>query len=556
MEAAVAFASNRVGAGEPGARDVPFEWDRTGRLVRDARRSYRWNAMGLLAEVSDERGVLASYRYNHRGERIAAKSAGRWRHFLFDEQRRPLAELDGQGRIARQYVHLDDRPVAVIDGEGASERVAFLHLDHRGAPVLATDRSGERIWQAAHAPFGRVTDIRSSEGFTLALRLPGQHEDGATGLHYNDHRWYDPDAGRYLSPDPLGLRGGPNPYAYAGNDPLTRIDPTGLLLFAFDGTGNSDPPPGRDDWSNVYKLARTYADGRVWYMAGVGRRDAASGILGGAVDLVDARTARERVDYMLGELTRAASLPESAGRWLDVDVIGFSRGASMARDFANRVADRIASGTWTRLGTCVRLRFLGLWDTVAQFGMGGILDVAWKLAVPADVAYAAHAVALNEHRTMFPGESIVGSLPGGVRVELGFVGAHSDVGGSYAEGDLSDVALGWMHSQAQAAGVRMFALTSEFARVTAPLLHDSDTDHVGDREFRYRNTLGITTLSYVQRVAPVSGLQWRDTGRFITRFDAPRADAYGEPTLVGTVGMQAYAQWLASNYGFEVGWSP
>ena len=546
-----------AGAGSPGAaaRGAAPQWDRAGRLVDDGLRRYRWTPMGLLAEVSGPAGTLAEYRYDHRGQRIAARSGGHWRHFLFDERRRPLAELDEEGRLLRQYLHLADRPLAVIDHAGGSERTVFLHLDHRGAPVLATDGSAAPVWRARHAPFGRLVGLQAQAGFELALRLPGQHEDEATGLYYNDHRWYDPDTGRYLSPDPLGLRGGPNPYAYAGNDPLTRVDPSGLLLFAFDGTGNSDPPPGQDDWSNVYKLSRTYADGRVWYMAGVGRPDPGSGISGGSADLMDAQSARARVDYMLSELTREASLPASAARWLNVDVIGFSRGASMARDFANEVADRAASGAWARLGTCVRLRFLGLWDTVAQFGSGGTQDLAWRLSVPAGVAYAAHAVALNEHRTLFPVESIEGAPAGGTRIERGFIGAHSDIGGSYAEGDLSDVALGWMHAQASNAGVRMLALSSEFARVTSPLLHDSNTDGMGDREFRLRNAMGLITSSQVQRVAAVAGMQWRDTGGFVRRYAEPRPDVYGALTLVGTVGMEEYAQWLRDHYGLRIGWA-
>jgi RHS repeat-associated protein len=419
------------------------------------------------------------------------------------------------------------------------------------------------VWRAEYAPFGRrlggAPAIRARgapAGFELALRLPGQYEDPETGLHYNDHRYYDPDTGRYLSPDPLGLAAGPNPYVYAGNDPLTRIDPSGLLLFAFDGTDNSDPPARRDDWSNVYKLSRAYSDGRVWYMAGVGRDDAASGIRTNGVDALNANTARARVDYLLGELDAFVSAPSSRASPIDVDVIGFSRGAAMARDFSNRVAERIRSGEFGRTGACVSLRFLGLWDTVAQFGADGIGNAGWRLAVPAEAAYAAQAVALNEHRTLFPAESIVGSPLAGVRIERGFVGAHSDIGGSYAEGDLSDVSLIWMHEQARLAGVRMFALTSEFARVTAPLLHDSNTDGTGDREFRYRNSWGWTFARPMQRIARVDGMQWSDTGRFIRRLPAPRNDVYGEPTIVGSVDMQSYSAWLAANYGVRVQWTP
>jgi RHS repeat-associated protein len=605
---------------------------------------YVWDAQGRLKMIRQASQVLAQYAYNHRGLRVGKQTASGAIHTLYNAQRQRIADLDAQGRIKRQYLWLADRLIATLDARqpkalqapaegfaaelaqtvaslwnsltGNTDRLVFVHVNHLGAPIAATDETDHAIWQADYAPYGQVirTSANGNTPYTLALRLPGQWEDAESGLYYNDFRYYDPQAGRYLSPDPLGRLaerlGSPNAYAYVNNNPLSYIDPWGLILFAFDGTENTDDP----DWqtkndsspSNVLHFHDLYDDGNRRYITGVGviHKDPVYGDI--HAPLLDAGvnwSGPERIERMITYFNEEANAFENEVP-MDVDIIGFSRGAAQARDFANRINANTIDGVyryvWEGEQRCQRInfRFMGLWDTVLSDNWSG---TSYSFNIVPDFRYVAQAVALNEFRDHtlplgrakpwdthswggFPLESIMGgAVPAGqTRIERGFIGAHADIGGGFGpdENQLAQVALVWMVDQAKAAGVSMKEPPNTI--IANPIIHDkSDAIRFGSpkagspfvNDSTWNNDYDIPTTSIpgsgaedrevryldgsktTQREMTGTGMTFADTEQFITyteRSDLPK-NTFGYTTnQTGTVDMQGYLNWLNAN-GYGLG---
>ena len=98
--------------------------------------------------------------------------------------------------------------------------------DHLGTPTAMLDEQGQTTWSADIGVYGELRNGVGEKG-ACPFRWPGQYEDAETGLYYNRFRYYDPEAGEYVSQDPIGLRGGLAPYAYVA-DSLAWRDPFGL----------------------------------------------------------------------------------------------------------------------------------------------------------------------------------------------------------------------------------------------------------------------------------------------------------------------------------------
>jgi RHS repeat-associated protein len=192
--------------------------------------SYTYDDENQLTSVSRNGVLIVRYVYNGQRQRVAETTffpVQRTTRFSYDLRGHLLTEISGNH--SRDYVWIDDLPVVVIDTENGVSTVRYVIADGLDTPRVITDAQGNIVWhwKGPNDPFGEQPPV-SSNGFVYNLRFPGQYYDQASGLIHNGVRDYDPATGRYLQPDPIGLKGGLNPYAYAGNDPLSYVDPRGL----------------------------------------------------------------------------------------------------------------------------------------------------------------------------------------------------------------------------------------------------------------------------------------------------------------------------------------
>jgi RHS repeat-associated protein len=150
------------------------------------------------------------------------QTLGSTEHFVYDEAGHLTGSYNNRnGDVFDETVWLADLPVAVLSG--GQDR--YIAPDHLGAPHQITNTRNQVEWQWNHDPFGRGLPTGR---FSDALRFPGQIYDRDARLHYNYFRDYDPNTGRYIESDPIGLAGGVNTYGYVGGAPVSRRDAYGL----------------------------------------------------------------------------------------------------------------------------------------------------------------------------------------------------------------------------------------------------------------------------------------------------------------------------------------
>ncbi|WP_353630343.1 RHS repeat-associated core domain-containing protein [Pseudomonas poae] len=213
--------------------DNHYDYDAFGNLIRERRgkgpqlvTEYRYDCQHRLIGLTQPNGQTASYGYDPFGRRIS-KTVDNITTEFFWQGDKLIAEHHKDQH--RSYLYEPDsfRPLALLEGFGPKAVKPYHYqLDHLGTPQELTDPDGEIVWSAHYRAYGEISRLDAGK-VDNPIRFQGQYFDQESGLHYNRHRYYNPDIGRYLTPDPVKLAGGINGYQYVPN-PTGWVDPRGL----------------------------------------------------------------------------------------------------------------------------------------------------------------------------------------------------------------------------------------------------------------------------------------------------------------------------------------
>ncbi|HEU4714499.1 MAG TPA: RHS repeat-associated core domain-containing protein [Pyrinomonadaceae bacterium] len=203
-----------------------YTYDNNGNMLSktdgSGTRNFAWDSDNRLKQVTLPGGLTVNYKYDAIGRRIQrTTSAGADERYVYDGHN-VLLDLDSSLAVTTSYLNgpgLDDhlRQTNVTTG------VSYFLTDHQGSTSALTDSTGNVVETLSYDSFGNnAGSARTRYTYT------GRERDPDTGLLYYRARFYDPQLGRFMSEDPIGLAGGINFYAYVGNSPVNYIDPWGL----------------------------------------------------------------------------------------------------------------------------------------------------------------------------------------------------------------------------------------------------------------------------------------------------------------------------------------
>ncbi|MBC2410885.1 RHS repeat protein, partial [Pseudomonas sp. WS 5106] len=182
--------------------DNHYDYDAFGNLIRERRgkghqlvTEYRYDCQHRLIGITKPNGQTASYRYDPFGRRISKTVDGITTEFFWQGDKL-IAEHHKDKH--RSYIYEPDsfRPLVMLEGYGPKTTKPYHYqLDHLGTPQELTTPDGEIVWSAHYRAYGEISRLDIGK-IDNPIRFQGQYFDQESGLHYNRHRYYNPDIGR------------------------------------------------------------------------------------------------------------------------------------------------------------------------------------------------------------------------------------------------------------------------------------------------------------------------------------------------------------------------
>ena len=203
--------------------------------------------------------------YDSLGRKVLRYDNNSCYYYIYDGMNL-VADYDAyNGRIIRTYTYgpgVDNiQSMTIYDEYGSSETYYYIK-DASNTVYGLVDVNNEIVEYYHYDAFGnfKIKDNYylwiPESAYGNRFLFQGREYDYDTALYYFRNRWYEPETGRWLSPDPIGISGGLNLYAFCGNDPVNFVDPMGLAIVRNNtpwpivvsgglgsGRGHGDPTP-------------------------------------------------------------------------------------------------------------------------------------------------------------------------------------------------------------------------------------------------------------------------------------------------------------------------
>jgi len=236
-----AFNYGEAGAGANGAAagphavtstvvgDMAFKYDANGNMrERDdarGRTQYYYNTGNRLTSVTLDGVVIATMMYDGDGGRVKTDIEGEIVRYV------GLFYQEEDSGLSTDFIYVGSERMA----SASNGHIMYYHPDHLGSANVLADTNGDQLDMIEYMPFGKY--VHGDPSDEAEFTFTGQRKDDTTGLYFFVARYYDPDVGRFVTPDRV-VQDPHSPqvfnrYSYCGNNPINRIDPTGHSWKSF-----------------------------------------------------------------------------------------------------------------------------------------------------------------------------------------------------------------------------------------------------------------------------------------------------------------------------------